>query len=263
MIILSMYRQVWPNPIPNSNTWVHHPYDQLFDVPSDMTQSNTQFQYMGIPPPWSFCRCTIRYVPIQYPIPIHEYTTPMINYSMYCQIWPNPIPNSNTFSFILFLCSSLFSSHISKLITVLNPHISVSTTKGRRCLSGFLFSKPKTIDCAPVSPMAWHNVLFCRFPHTARWPRWPSWPSWPSWPCWPSWSSWPGWSSWPSQMIATCWPVLLLRCPHLPIPVQSLLKVGPSGGAGGFRQYNLKKHPGKILKKYPRQDLKKVPQARF
>ena len=94
MIILSMYRQVWPNPIPNSNTCVHHPFDHLDNVPSDMTQSNTQFQHMGIPPPWSFCQCTVRYDPIQYPIPIHEYTTPMINMSMYHQIWPRTTPHA-------------------------------------------------------------------------------------------------------------------------------------------------------------------------
>ena len=91
-----MYRQIWPNPIPNSNTWVHHPYDHLDNVTSDMTQSNTQFQYMSIPPLWSIIRCTVRYDPIQYPIPIHGYTTPMIILSMYHQIWPNPIPNFNT-----------------------------------------------------------------------------------------------------------------------------------------------------------------------
>ena len=31
---------------------------------------------------------------------------------------------------------------------------------------------------------------------------------------------------------ATCWFVLLLRCSHLPVPVQPLFKVGPHGGAG-------------------------------
>ena len=61
MIILSMYLQVWPNPIPNSNTWVHHPYDHLVNVPSDMTQSNTQFQYMSTPPLWSIIQFTVRY----------------------------------------------------------------------------------------------------------------------------------------------------------------------------------------------------------
>ena len=44
----------------------------------DMTQSNPQFQYMSTPPLWSFRQCTVRYDPIQYPIPIHGYTTPMI-----------------------------------------------------------------------------------------------------------------------------------------------------------------------------------------
>ena len=76
MFILSMYRQVWPNPIPNSNTWVHHPYDYFVNLPSDMTQSNIQLQYISIPPIWSCWRCTARYDPIQSPIPIHGYTTP-------------------------------------------------------------------------------------------------------------------------------------------------------------------------------------------
>ena len=96
MIIWSMYRQIWPNPIPNSNTWVYHPYDHFVNVPSGMTQSNPQFQYMSTPPLWSFRQCTVRYGPIQYPIPIHGCTTPMIILSMYRLIWPNPISNSNT-----------------------------------------------------------------------------------------------------------------------------------------------------------------------
>ena len=49
MTSLSIYRQIWANPIPNSNTWVYYPYDHFVNVPSDITQSNTQFQYMGIP----------------------------------------------------------------------------------------------------------------------------------------------------------------------------------------------------------------------
>ena len=48
--ILLMYRLIWPNPIPNSNTWVHHSWQR-------------------------FCWCIIWYDPIQYPIPIHGYTT--------------------------------------------------------------------------------------------------------------------------------------------------------------------------------------------
>ena len=95
--ILSVNHLIWPNPIPNSNTWVHHPrttfcwciivYDQiqypipihgnttrkhyLVDVSPDMTQSNTQFQYMGTPPMKNILL-------------------------MYRLIWPNPIPNFNT-----------------------------------------------------------------------------------------------------------------------------------------------------------------------
>ena len=85
-----------------------------------MTQSNTQFQYMGrqptnnillmyspiwpnpIPnsnawvdidnPRTTFCWCIVRYDPIQY-MGRHPTNNILL---MYRPIWPNPIPNSNT-----------------------------------------------------------------------------------------------------------------------------------------------------------------------
>ena len=141
---------IWPNPITNPNTWVYHPlgpimnfscalwydpiqlpipihgyidpYSDFLQVRSDMTQSNSQSQYMGTPPLKWFSSCALWYGPIQFPIPIHGYITPFSDFlqvrsdmtqsnsqSQYmgistpiviffksALIWPNPIPNPNT-----------------------------------------------------------------------------------------------------------------------------------------------------------------------
>ena len=116
--------KLWPNPILNSNTWVPIP-NNIFDwhiyvhVRWTQTQSNTQFQFQG---GVSKSICWASYDPIQYPIPIQGYPYRTIFLTVICtcwmnsdpiqypipipgwgiktnlpdELWPNPIPNSNT-----------------------------------------------------------------------------------------------------------------------------------------------------------------------
>ena len=62
---------IWPNTILNSNMGYTTHEQHFVNVSSDMTQSNTQFQYLGT-----------------------SLMTKIL--LMHHLIWPNPIPNSNT-----------------------------------------------------------------------------------------------------------------------------------------------------------------------